>query len=123
MKPTVKIGNFNDIPDKVGLKDGGHVILSCSACGEPLVDVWITKADAVNPQTRQPFKWKVKAKCCYCGDASFVQEVVGRIAVGPAGKDVENPDPQGMNDSLMKHSIVRIELVGDTIIYHTKKKN
>lgn len=56
--------------DNVEFKDGGHIILNCSNCGKPLVDIWITvpKLDVVN---------YVRAECCYCGDFSFIHTIKG----------------------------------------------
>lgn len=121
-KPQVRIGNFPDIPDKVGLRDGGHVILSCSACGKPLVDIWVVKADAVNPVTGRPFEWKVVALCCYCGDRSFQQTVRGRYALGCYGRDVPNPDPDGMDDSKLETAVTRVEPRDGVLFFHTKKR-
>lgn len=120
-KPVVKVSNFEDIPDKVGLKDGGHVILSCSACGEKLVDIWITKKDAKDPRTGKPFRWKGKAKCWKCGDESFPVEWEGKFAVGSYGVDIVDPDPDAMNDSRVTSKVVRIEPADGMLVFHTKK--
>lgn len=120
----VKARNFteDDAPPSSGLRDAGHVILRCSACGEPLVDVWLTDPDAVNPMTGGPFTWKGKALCCFCGDSSFPVEWKGRYAVGPYGVDVADPDPDNADDSKMRLSITKIEPRGDLLVFHTKKK-
>lgn len=55
-----------------------HHILECSACGEPLVDVWVTK-----PESKHV--WKVKAECPHCGDHSYVTEIHGDFAPGSIG--------------------------------------
>jgi hypothetical protein len=120
-RPQVRLSNFDDLPEPVGLHDDGHVILSCSACGESLVDIWIVKKNAINPQTGKPFRWKGKAKCWACGDESFPVEWQGKFAPGHFGVDMENPDPDGMNDSKVTSVVTRIETVGDTLVFHTKK--
>lgn len=68
----------------LGLKDGGHIIVKCSACNKPLMDCWITNA-------KEKFEWKVKATCPYCGDHSFEYFVKGRFAYGPIFKDEDHP--------------------------------
>ncbi len=58
-----------------GLKDGGHVILECSACGAPLTDCWITKPDF-------NIKTKLQAECPHCGDHSFEEIIKGGFHLG-----------------------------------------
>lgn len=120
MTVRVNLNNFKDIPEKVGLKDCGHVILSCSACGKPLVDIWLIKPNAIDPAIRQPFRWKGKAICCYCGDESFPEEWQGRFASGPYGQDIVDPDPEAMNDSRIRHVIRQIEPVEGMLVFHTR---
>lgn len=115
------MGNFKSIPTKLGLKDGGHIILCCSACGERLVDVWLIKVDAKDPSTGQPLKSKGKAKCWKCGDESFPAEWRGRWALGAFGEDVVNSDPTGANDSKITTKTVRIDTAGDMLIFSTMK--
>lgn len=81
------IGSYDKIPPPQGLKDGGHVILKCSACDKPLIDLWVIKPDA-------PVQQVYQAKCCYCGDRSFQQTVKGRVAI--AG--ISNPKPDDEED-------------------------
>ncbi len=69
----------------IGLRDGGHTIIKCSNCGKELVDVFITKPDAIDPLTGKKFVTKLIAKCCYCGDSSFITEVEGRFHLGGIG--------------------------------------
>jgi hypothetical protein len=120
-QPVVKISHFTDIPEPAGLKDEGHVFLTCSACGKPLVDIWCVKKDVIDPRTGKPFVWKVQALCCYCGDKSFPVEVQGRIVPGCVGIDIPNPDPDEAWDSKLQTKITRTETTGDTIIFHTTK--
>ncbi len=119
--PQITMGNFKDIPTLAGLKDGGHVILSCSACGENLVDIWVVKKDARNPRTGKPIVSRGKAKCWKCGDESFPAEWHGRFALGSFGVDIPNPDPTAMNESKVTSKVVRVETQGDLLIFHTKK--
>ena len=122
-KTEVRMGNFKDIPPKAGLKDGGHVILACSACGKPLVDIWIIKADAINPNTGKVLEWKMVALCCYCGDRSFQETVHGRYALGCIGKDIPSEEPDGSDDSKLETSINRIETKEGVLIFHTVNRN
>lgn len=112
----VSVGNFKDIPQKTGLKDGGHVILSCSACGTALVDIWIVKANAINPKTGKVFQWKGKAICYACGDSSFLQSWEGKYALGCISNDAVDPD-----DSKIISRVTKVETKGDLIIFHTVK--
>jgi hypothetical protein len=121
-RPQLRVGSFKDIPPRAGLRDGGHVVLSCSACGRPLVDVWVVKPDALDPTTGGPFVWHLRAECCYCGDRSFPVEVRGRWALGPAGEDVPNPDPEGMDDARLYTAVTRIETEGRLVVFHTKER-
>jgi hypothetical protein len=57
------------------VKDGGHVILECSACNAKLVDLWVTKP-TLNVET------SFVAICCYCGDKSFATIVKGGVHIG-----------------------------------------
>jgi hypothetical protein len=117
----VKVSNFDTIPVKRGLHDDGHITLSCSACGEHLVDIWIIKKNAINPETGRVFKWKGKAQCWACGDYSFPKEWEGRFAPGHYGVDVVNPEPDEMNDSKVSSIITRIETKGDMLVFYTAK--
>lgn len=68
------------------IKDGGNIVISCSNCNKPLVDLLITDPEA-------DFNWKCVAECCYCGDKSFIKEVKGVFRPGgcvTVSKD--NPD-------------------------------
>lgn len=68
------------------IKDGGNIILYCSNCNKPLVDLFIT-------DTQNDFVWKCVAECCYCNDKSFIQEVKGMFRPGGCVTvDKENPD-------------------------------
>lgn len=120
--PQVKMSNYEDIPDKVGLKDGGHTILRCSACDKPIADIWVVKPNAINPHTRKPFEWKCVATCCYCGDKSYPVTVKGRIAHGGYGENKADPEG-GMDDANVFTVVYRVEPKGDTIIFHTKRGN
>lgn len=98
--------------ERVGLKDGGHVLLKCSSCQKALVDIWITKPD-------DNIEWKLLAKCCYCGDESLPVNIKGRFAV--AGDGINNPDDP--DDAKVLTTVIRTEPVGDTTIFHTKKRD
>lgn len=59
----------------IGLKDGGRVTLSCSACRNPLMTIWITRPD--EKIDGKIVEWKVVAKCCYCKDSSYERVIKG----------------------------------------------
>ena len=61
--------------EEKGLKDGGHIILECSACGAPLVDCWLTKPDF-------DIETKLRAECPHCGDHSFEETIKGGFHLG-----------------------------------------
>ena len=48
-------------------------LIKCSNCSAPLAHVMITK-----PEITTTFK--VRAKCCHCGDSSFIHEYVGGLS-------------------------------------------
>ena len=68
-----------------GLKDGGHVIIRCSNCDRPLVDIWRTRPEMNDPRTKKIFEWKFIAECCYCSDKSYVTTVLGGVHIGGYG--------------------------------------
>ena len=69
--------------------DGTHIILKCSNCNKELVDVW---------QTR---KWgsgaRLRAKCPYCNDYSFIEEIPNGFHLGGT-KDALIKDIQTLDD-------------------------
>jgi hypothetical protein len=73
--------------EEVGLQDGGHVILKCSACRKSLVDVWVTRPE-------DKFTWTFQATCGYCGDKSFEKEITGGFHVGGYCKKLNKDDPE-----------------------------
>jgi len=95
-------------PAKFGFQDGGHVILECSSCNKPLVDVWSVQPD-------QPFEWKVKAKCCYCGDSSFQKEVKGLFRYSGAQK----PSDTDAEDTTLVTQVTHLEADGQNVLFYT----
>lgn len=81
------VGCYDKIPPPQGLKDGGHVILKCSSCDKPLIDIWVVKPEFSIEHIYQ-------ALCCYCGDKSFQMNIRGRVAVSPISK----PNPNDEDD-------------------------
>lgn len=61
--------------EAVGLSDGGKTILKCSACDEPLAEIWVTRPD-VNEMI------SYQAECALCGDHSFVVDLKGLSHIG-----------------------------------------
>lgn len=92
------------------IKDDGNVIISCSNCNKPLVDLFITDAEA-------DLIWNCVAECCYCGDKSFIKEVKGIFRPGGCVTiDEKNPDHFKLNTLLV--DIVTNE---DKVIFKTQK--
>lgn len=74
------------------LKDGGHIILECSNCNKPLVDILVVKPDAKR-EDGSDIVWKCQAECCYCKDKSFMTEIKGIFRPGGIIKiDDKNED-------------------------------
>lgn len=68
------------------IEDHGNLIISCSNCNKPLVDLFITNTEA-------DIQWQCVAECCYCGDKSFIKDVKGIFRPGGCiTVDKENPD-------------------------------
>lgn len=65
---------YDDYKPK-NLVDGEHVILECSNCGCPLVDLWV-----VMPHSKITFEYQ--AGCPHCGDKSFKKTVSGKLHTG-----------------------------------------
>jgi hypothetical protein len=83
----LETGRSNINAESRGLKDGGHVIIRCSNCNKPLVDIWRTRPQEIDPYTNKIFEWKFIAECCYCGDASYPTTVLGGFHMGGYGED------------------------------------
>lgn len=70
----------------MSIKDNGNLILKCSNCQKPLVDLFIVDSSA-------NFNWKCVAECCFCGDKSFITDVKGMFRPGGCiTVDEKNPD-------------------------------
>lgn len=91
--------------EPIGLKDGGHVILSCSNCAAQLVDIWIQMPDSGQ-------HWKGRATCPYCGDKSYIQEWDGGYAIG----GISIPNPKDSDNPIEKTRIVDVGTEGDDVI-------
>ena len=94
-------------PTKYGFQDGGHVILECSSCRVPLVDIFVIQPD-------QNFDWKCRAKCCYCGDSSFEKDVHGLFRYSGAQKPRENDE-----DTDLVTQVTHLESEGQSVLFHT----
>lgn len=70
--------------EPLGLKDGGKHVIECSNCGAPLAEVWVTQ-----PELR--YRWKLRAKCCHCGDASFIVKINGGFDLGSTDYTIIGP--------------------------------
>jgi hypothetical protein len=56
-------------------------IISCSACEEGLVGLWVIPDSDENTETKTT---SIRCVCCYCGDKSFVKEISGKFYMYPA---------------------------------------
>jgi hypothetical protein len=70
-----------------GLVDGGHFVLKCSNCDKPLVDIWKTRPKETLDGS--PVKTRLQAECCYCGDHSKAEVVIGGFHPGGYGQGEE----------------------------------
>jgi hypothetical protein len=99
-------------------EDGGEILFCCSNCDEKLVVLWITRPN--EKLDKKPLKWKMRAKCCYCGDYSFVKEVVG----GFHYKGYDLPHPNGNpEDVIPLVNVIDFRREKDVLTFITEKKN
>lgn len=98
------------------LEDGEKVTMKCSDCDKPLVVVWRTR-----PKERlnnKPLIWNLKAKCCYCGDASFPKKVLG----GFHYKGYDEPHPNGNPEDVVPFvNVIDIVYEGENVVFRTEK--
>lgn len=82
--------------EEIQIEDGGHVIVECSDCKAPLLDIWITgKTDAVENQ--------FIAECPHCGDKSYLSSVKGLIYMGVTDyTHIENVETEKLSENLNK---------------------
>ncbi len=95
------------------LEDGGTLTLECSSCGKKLVNIWITRPGekVVN---------KVKATCCFCGDASFTKTIKGGFGFEPYGKLISERDV--MEDVIIENIETDETSDGYRVKFITKKR-
>lgn len=87
-----------DEKDPIGLVNGGVVQLECSSCGRGLVNIFRTQPNALDPATKKPFQWKMKAKCCFCGSQSYIKEVTGKFYLGGYAKSEDDDNAETSTD-------------------------
>lgn len=76
----------------IGIEDGEHIYLDCSACRAILVDVHFTQPNAIDPATNKPFEWTFKANCPFCGDKAYPKKGYGVFHIG--GYGLQKPDDE-----------------------------
>lgn len=86
------------------INDHGNIIIYCSNCNKPLVDLFITDAKA-------DLNWKCVAECCYCGDKSFIKEVKGVFRPGGCVTIDENNPDHFTQDTLLQDIIQEDEKI------------
>ena len=92
-----------------------QLVIKCSSCSKPLMSVMMDPG-AIDPATKKPFQWKVRASCPYCGDESFVQTLHGRLF--PVGWALPNKD--NCEDVYSKTFIDETELNNDEVHFKIK---
>jgi hypothetical protein len=107
--------------DKIGLVDGGHTFIKCSACGKGLLDIFHTQPKAVDPKTKKPFKWRIKALCCYCGDHSYITEVFGKFHLGGYGKIKEDDPTEDIPETFPDKNHTEKDEHGEILVIKTVK--
>jgi hypothetical protein len=112
---SIEITKISKVREPKGLEDGGHVIIKCSSCKRPLVDIWCTRPDRIDPRTNQPFLWKFVAHCCYCGGKSYPTEVKGGLHIG--GYGINQYDGKELINAQEKTSIISQEDGEDNVIF------
>jgi hypothetical protein len=60
------------------IENGGTIIIECSNCHKPLVEVMVIRPDA-------RIKSDITVQCPFCGDKSFKKMVEGQMCLGYTG--------------------------------------
>lgn len=68
-------------PRFTGITEHSHTLLTCSACGEDLLDIMVTEPN-IDVTT------KVRATCPFCSDRSLPELIRGGFCVGRTDKVV-----------------------------------
>lgn len=98
-------------PESYGLSDGGHVYLDCSNCRARLVDIWVTRPHLTNLVAR------FKARCPFCQDWSFEQEVVGGFVYGGYGRMREGDEDVDVPSTVVPY----FDVEDDVFVFHVMK--
>ncbi len=115
---VIKKFGIKPVPhEDTAFEDGEEVKLCCSNCDKPLVVIWRTRPN--EKLKNKLIQWKLKAKCCYCGDASFAKTVKG----GFHYKGFDVPHPNGNPEDVIAHvNVTTIDTEGEDVIFNTEKK-
>ena len=74
------------------LENNEHIIICCSDCDKPLIDVWVTRSE-------YPSKHQIRAHCCFCDDQSFLTEVKGAFHLGScSGVGISDIETENSDD-------------------------
>jgi len=98
------------------LEDGGSATLQCSNCDKKLVEIWRTRPN--EKLNDKAVIWKLRAKCCYCGDKSYPIEFQGGFHYKGIGKVLDKNKPE---DEIDITKITNVEPVGDEVVFYTEK--
>lgn len=112
-KQSLKTVREEVVPNRgvEGLVDGGHLYVHCSSCRAALLDVFRTRP-------HEPHRWKLKANCPFCGDVSFIVEVVGGFHIGGIAL---SPDDEPDEDRAVSTIVESSDINDDTFIFVVQK--
>lgn len=92
--------------------------LYCSNCNKVLMEIWVMRPDEKNPATGEPLKTQVSADCPFCGDHSFIKDIIGGFA--PGGYSLPKEDDE--NDEIPVTRVIDMKPNSDDVIVFTLQK-
>lgn len=104
--------NQTELPNESKMKDGGRIFLKCSSCDNNLMEVWVQRPD-------EKIVTKIRAKCPYCKDMSFVCDIKGGFAYSGIAIDRDQGELDTVSTFITK--IVSIEQDNDIFIFNIIK--
>ena len=110
-----------------GLVNGQKILLSCSNCCHPLVEIWITQPDARRPDG-SAFRWKARATCWKCAergveDGSYPVEFEGNFFPAPAARPapVDAEGETRPQDDILVSALADVQYSDQDITFFTIK--
>lgn len=98
-----------------------HKYLVCSACDATLVDIWVVKPDLINPLTGKPFVWRMQANCPFCGDQSYITEVVGKYFPGGYAVSLDDEHENEIPSTILEN--INYNEADDLVTFTVMKAN